>query len=175
MPFNRKDGDLVEIRPRFKLLSGLKAEDIAKNLYKGLEGDDTIVGKQVLDVFYLDVPLAERQYWSPELRASLEKNEAGEGTLIRVVIGPRYKVWVLFVFIYSFLSLVCLFGGMYGLAQWNLGVESMWVYCFPVVGVVILAVYLIAKLGQRATRDEILHLSSFLYHNVGDDNLERIN
>ena len=175
MPFNRKDGDLIEIRPRFKLLSKLDADTISQNLSDGLKDDKTITGKKVIDIFYLDIPKAEQKYWSPALRASLEKNEAGEGTLIRVVIGPRYNVWVFFVFMYTLLSLLCLFGGMYGMVQWNLGIDSLWIYCFPVVAVLILTVFLIAKIGQRATRDEMLHLSSFLYHHIKDDNLERIN
>ncbi len=175
MPFNRKDGDFIEIRPRFKLLSKLNADEISANLKEGLVTDKSIIGKKVIDVFYLDIPVKDQKYWSPELRASFEKNEAGEGTLIRVVIGPRYKVWVLFVFIYTFLGLFCLFGGMYGMAQWTLGVESLWVYCFPVIAVVIALVYIVAKSGQRATRDEMLHLSSFLYHNIQDKDLERIN
>jgi len=175
MSFNKRDGDFVEIRPRFKLLTKLSSDEITTNLTDGLKLDNTIIGKKVINVFYLDIPVAHQKYWSPELRASFEDNEAGEGTLIRVVIGPRYKVWVLFVFLYSFLGLICLFGGMYGLAQWQLGIDSFWIYCFPIVGLIIGSVYLIAKLGQRATRNEILHLSSFLYHNIKDSDLERIN
>ena len=112
MPFNRVDGDLIEIRPRFKLKTVFTKEQVLDNLVKGLKTDKTVTGKKVIDVFYLDIPLENQKYWSPELRASVEKNEAEEGSLVRVVIGPRYKVWVFFIFLYTFLGLVCLFGGM---------------------------------------------------------------
>lgn len=174
MPFNRVDKDFIEIRPRFKLLSNLEIEEISNNLKKGLETDKSIIGKRVLDMFYLDIPANQQKYWSPELRASFEKDEEEEGTLIRVVIGPRYKVWVFLVFIYAILSMACLFGGMYGMAQWNMGIDSYWVYCFPVAAIMLIVVYMGAKIGQKATRDEMLHLSSFLYHNINDDDLKRI-
>lgn len=175
MPFNRFDGDYIEIRPRFKLKTDLPPEVVLQNLVEGLKTDASVLGRKVIDVFYLDIPLAEQKYWSPELRASVEKNEEEQGgSLIRVVIGPRYKVWVLFIFLYTFLGLVCLFGGMYGMAQWNLGIESLWIYCFPVMLLLIAALYITAKVGQRATRDEMLHLTSYLYHHIEDEKLERV-
>ena len=60
------------------------------------------------------------------------------------------------------------------MAQWNLGINSLWIYCFPVMLVLLATVFLVAKLGQRATRDEMLHLSSYLYHHIEDDKLERV-
>lgn len=174
MPFNRIDRDFIEIRPRFKLKTVLFKDELFKNLLDGLDEDNSVTGKKVIDVFYLDISLNDQKYWSPELRASIEKNEAEAGSIIRVVIGPRYKVWFFLVFIYSFLGLACLFGGMYGMAQWNLGIKSLWVYCFPVILLLIGGVYVAAKLGQKATRDQMLHLTSFLYHHIKDDKLERI-
>lgn len=174
MPFNRIDKDFIEIRPRFKLKTILGKEIVLNNLIRGLKGDESVYGKQVIYTFYLDIPLVDQKYWSPELRASIEDNEAEEGSLVRVVIGPRYKVWVFLVFLYTFLALTCLFGGMYGMAQWNLGIQSLWIYCLPIMLILIGLVYTIAKLGQRATRDQILHLTSYLYHHIEDDNLERV-
>lgn len=174
MPFNRVDGDLIEIRPRFKLKSALEKDVLLNNLMAGLRTDHSVIGKKVIDVFYLDIPKHNQKYWSPELRASIESNEAEHGSIVRVVIGPRYKVWVFFLFLYAFLGLICMFGGMYGMAQWNLGISTLWVYCFPIMVFLIGTVYIIAKLGQRATRDEMLHLSSYLYHHIEDDKLERV-
>ncbi len=174
MPFNRIDGDLIEIRPRFKLKTVLSKEKVIENLTSGLEDDKSVLGRDVLDVFYLDIPKKDQRYWSPELRASIEDNEEENGSLIRVVIGPRHTVWLFFVFLYSFLGVICLFGGMYGMVQMSLGMSSFWVYCFPVMLILIGIVYLIAKLGQHATRDEMLHLTSYLYHNIKDDHLERV-
>ena len=174
MPFNRVDGDLIEIRPRFQLKTVLEKEQVLQNLMSGLEKEDSVVGRTVLDSFYLDIPRHEQKYWSPELRASVESHEDGKGSLIRVVIGPRHTVWLFFVFLYAFLGVMCLFGGMYGIVQLSLGINSLWIYCFPIILLLIGGIYLIAKLGQRATRDQMLHLTSYLYHHILDDKLERI-
>jgi hypothetical protein len=174
MPFNKKEHkNLIEIRPRFRLITTYEIPEVLQMLKDNVRMDDSVVGKQVHDIYYLDIPIKDRHYWSPELRVSLEKNEAGEGTFIRCVLGPRHSVWLMFIFIYGFLSMLTLFGGMYGLAQWNLGQGSFWLWCFPVAFVLILGVYIIAKLGQRTGRDQMLHLVSVLYHALGDHITER--
>lgn len=174
MPFNRKDHHAAsEIRPRFRLITPYTQEEVMDLLQQATDVDETVLGKKVYDMYYLDIPLKDRHYWSPELRISLEKNEAGEGTFIRCVIGPRHSVWLLFIFIYGFLSVLTLFGGMYGLAQWNLGKSAAWLWCFPIAFMLIMGVYVTAKLGQRTGRDQMLHLVSVLYHAIGDKPYER--
>lgn len=178
MPFNRKDlHNFGEIRPRFKLRSPFSKEEILEKLVTASEKDDTVISKKVLDQFYLDMPINQRHFWSPELKVSLEEDEYDEydgDTIIRVMVGPVYTVWVLFVFIYSFLGLLCLIGGMYGLSNLMLGIESAWIWCFPITFLLIVGVWIIAKSGQKAARDETLHLVSTLYHAIGEGNAERI-
>lgn len=174
MAFNKKEQhSLIEIRPRFRLITTYTIQEVLLLLEASVKLDETVLGKQVHDIYYLDIPIKNRHYWSPELRVSLEKNEAGEGTFIRCVVGPRHSVWLLFIFIYGFLGVLTLFGGMYGLAQWNLGNGNGWLWCFPIAFVLIFSVYIIAKIGQRTGRDQMLHLISVLYHALGDHITER--
>lgn len=178
MPFNKKDHhNFGEIRPRFKLRSSLSQEEIMARLMAQTKDDETVNSKIILDQFYLDMPVNERHFWSPELKVTLEDDEYNEyngDTLIRVMVGPVYTVWVLFVFVYSFLGLLSLIGGMYGLSNLLLGIDSAWIWCFPVTFLLIVGVWVIAKSGQRAARDETLHLVSTLYHAFGEGNAERI-
>lgn len=177
MPFNRKDHhNFGEIRPRFRLRTTLSEEEVYERLIAHVEEDNTVVGKRVYSQYYLDIPHSHRHFWSPELRLSAEKDEFADhdDTIIRVNIGPQYTVWVMFVFMYTILGVICLFGGMYGLTQLSMGKESLWVWCFPVIGAMILGLYVISKSGQKATRDHTLHLVSVLYHALGQDNVERI-
>ena len=111
MPFNRKDHhNFGEIRPRFKLRSSLSQEEIIDLLQKAVDSDEDVSGKKVYGQFYLDIPRHERHFWSPELKVTLEDDEYNEyngDTIVRVMVGPEYTVWVMFVFIYSFfLSLI---------------------------------------------------------------------
>jgi hypothetical protein len=178
LSFNKKDHHLdSEIRPRFKLVTDLSEDEVFARLKAFTLEDKTVVGKKVLDQFYLDIPdYNERTYWSPELRVTIEKDEYDHPgkTVIRVLVGPRSNVWTLFVFLYSFLAVLSVFGGMYGLSQLNMGKSTPWIWCFPVTLAIIFGVWLIAKIGQTSARDQTLHLVSALYHAIGLDDLERI-
>ncbi|MEZ4924504.1 MAG: hypothetical protein R2780_15150 [Crocinitomicaceae bacterium] len=177
MPFNRKDHhNPGEIRPRFKLQTALSEEEIFSRLEAFIKTDETVTGKEVHNMYYVDIPNRDRHFWSPELRVSAEKDEYADhdDTIVRVMVGPQYTVWVMFVFIYTFLGMVSLFGGMYGLAQLSTGIHTPWIWCFPVTAVLILGVYVIAKSGQKKGRDQTLHLVSVVYHALGHENVERI-
>jgi hypothetical protein len=176
MPFNRKDHhNFGEIRPRFKLLSSLAEEEIFRRLKEFVQADETVDGKKVYDQFYLDIPLRYRHFWSPELRILVEKYETDPSqTLIRVTVGPQFHVWLTFILTYAVLGLISLFGGMYGLVQLDLGIDSPWVWCLPVTILIFLGVWVSAKMGQRASRDETLHLASVLYHALGHNHAIRV-
>lgn len=178
MPFNKKDHHLLgEVSPRFVLRTDVEMEKVFEIIDLQVKSDETVVGKIVHNQYYLDMPLAERHFWSPELRVSLEDdeyNEYGGDTLVRVTVGPQYAVWVLFIFMYSFLGLITLFGGMYGLSQQMLGIKSAWIWCFPVCLFLIFTVFIVSKTGQKIGRDHTLHLVSTLYHSFRDHKLERI-
>lgn len=176
MPFNRKDHhNFGEIRPRFKLLTALSPDEIFSRLKNFVAQDDSVEGKKILDHFFLDIPSAYRHFWSPELRVTTDTDDSyPDKIILRVMVGPPTNVWLIFVFSYAVLGLTSLFGGMYGLVQWNMGNESLWVYCLPVSLGLTLFVWMIAKTGQKIARDETLHLVSVLYHALGHDNAKRI-
>jgi hypothetical protein len=174
MAFNSKDhSNIGEIRPRFRLITTCEPNEVVERLENITQSDDTVLGRKIYDVYYLDIPIQNRHYWSPELRVSIEKNEYLEGTYLYCVVGPRQSVWLLFVFIYSFLGMVTMFGGLYGLAQWDLGKPTIWIWCLPIMLMVILGVYVTAKTGQKKGRDQMLHLVSVLYHALGESILVR--
>ncbi len=176
MPFNRKDhNELGELRPRFHLLSSFDHEEVLKKLHSFTLDDHTVDGRKAANLYYLDIPESQRHFWSPELMMSFEKyNDDKFKTRIRVLVGPQYSVWIRFVFMYSALGLLTLFGGMYGLTQFTLGIKSGWVWCLPISVTLLIGVYVIAKLGQKKGRDHTLHLVSCLYHSLGEGELERI-
>ena len=176
MPFNRKDHhNPGEIRPRFKLRTHHTKDEIFDLMKTFVDEDESVLGKQIYDQYYLDIPNKDRHFWSPELRITLEEDEDDkEKTMIRVMVGPQYTVWSMFVFMYVFLGVVALFGGMYGFSQMSMGNTSIWIWCMPIAVLLFLSVYLVAKAGQRKGRDQTLHLVSVLYHSMGDENLERV-
>ena len=168
--------NLGEILPRFQLKTKLSETEVFERMTAYIEKDSSVLGKVVHNLYYLDIPHVERHFWSPELRVAVEQDELTEARefTIRVQVGPQYTVWVMFIFIYSFLTVLALFSGFYGLAQLNLGYSTLWVWCFPFFAFLIMGVYVIAKSGQRKGRNQTLHLVSCLYHGLGTENIERV-
>lgn len=146
--FNAKsDHNLGEIRPRFKLLSSLSEEQVFERLDSFIKTDNSVVGKTVHSQYYIDIPKSIRHFWSPELRVSAELDEYADHnkTIISVTVGPQYTVWTLFVFLYSLLGVICFFGGMYGLIQWDMGKGTAWIWCMPVTLFLILGLWVICE------------------------------
>jgi len=169
MPFNKLDhSHLGEIRPRFKLTTNLSIEDCIIALKDSFEKDDTVIGRIEKDHAHFDVPTSEQHYWSPELQVSFEIHEAYEGTLIRCLVGPKPKVWTMFMFFYITVGLITLFGGMFGLTQLQLGHPAPFLWCWLFGGIVLPTIYFSSKFGQKKGRDQMLHLVSFVYHAINE-------
>ena len=78
------------------------------------------------------------------------------------------------MFGYVGITVLALFGGLYGLVKWDLGKESIFIWTIPIAGFLFLIVYLTSKYGQQKGRDQMLYLVSFLYHAIDDDAIERL-
>lgn len=177
MSFNSKDHhNIGEIRPRFKLVSSMGKDEIFENIENNLKTDKTVCVKRVYNQYYLDIPINERLLWSPELRISIdeEDDDYTDQSLIRVLVGPQAKVWSSFVVVCIFILGFSFFAGLYGIAQIRLGVNPIWLWISALGILIFLSTYIFAKIGQRSTRNQTLHLVSSLYHAVGFDNVTRV-
>lgn len=167
MPFNKLNHSVLgEIRPRFRLKSELSIKDIKEIIENGIKDDKTVVGTVNMDYAIVKIPLKEQHYWSPELQVHLEKDYDSEDTILRCLVGPKQTVWSLFMFVYIGLAMLTLFFGMYGLIQWQLGEFSNFVFVIPVGVLLLPSIYTFSKIGQKTGHDQMMHLISFLYHNI---------
>ena len=78
------------------------------------------------------------------------------------------------MFFYVGIGVLALFGGIYGLAKWNLGKESIFIWAFPIAAILFGIIYITSKYGQKKGRDQMLYLVSFIYHAIADDKIERL-
>ena len=169
MPFNKLNHKhLGELRPRFVLRSNVKVDKIISEINLGIEADHSVSGSIRGDYAVLRIPIKNRHYWSPELQVRVEEDEfcENQSTLIQCLVGPRSSVWGLFVFLYGVIGIIALIGGIYGASHYQLGKESIFIWFFPIGIILIPTIYVLAKIGQKKGRDQMLHLISFVYHHV---------
>lgn len=175
MPFNSHNSDNIEIKPRFKLVSNFSKEDILQKIELALLKQKEVNGIVKGNHVFLSVPVQKEHYWSPAMEVIVEEDEDNESkAYIRCLIGPRQTVWMMLMFFYIGVGVLGFFGGIYGLAKWNLGKETLLIWSVPLAVILFCVIYFTAKYGQKKGRNQVLYLVSFLYHAIDDKAIIRL-
>jgi len=155
------------IRPRFKIHSDKTPEEIQNSLRKRLEThSEDCIGAMVQGHLVLQVPIAERHYWSPQLSLSIEQEE--EDTVIYGLYGPNPTVWALFTFGYGTLGVLTLFVGITGLSKMSLGKDAMELWAILVFAIIAFVLYFISQMGQKIGAKQTFTLHHFFEKSLGD-------
>lgn len=109
---------------------------------------------------YLRIPPKAQYYWSPELHLTLEANDGG--TLVRGIVGPKPKIWTMYMFFYSGVIVLFMFGSAMGISQWMLGLDAPWLWSMPASGLLGLLIFAAAKIGQKMASAQTLRLKNFM-------------
>lgn len=178
MSFNKIDQeDPLEIRPRFKLfVTDQLPEHLLEIIKEHSKKDDTVrLVKTYSTHLDIHMPKEEETFWSPVLQLNFDKPEEGSGTLLRCLIGPQQSHWLMFVFIYGVLSVIGFFSGVYGLTRYlQFNEFTPWLYSLPISVCIIIAIYVMVKMAQKAKHQQIVHLVRFLYNHLNDFSVERV-
>ena len=156
----------MEIRPRFRLLTKLNVKDAIQHMKEDVEVSDQVEGRFIMEQVDLQVAQIERHYWSPVLHINFENDDEFENTLVRCLIGPNQAVWTLFLLGYIVVGILVLFGGMYGMVQFQLGTDAPFLWSFPIAGLLFAILYFGAKFGQKKGHDQMIYLIKFLYKSL---------
>lgn len=178
MSFNKSDKeDPLEIRPRFKLLVNQEIPtDLLEQIKENGKKDESVrVVKTYSTHLDIHVPKVEESFWSPVLQLNFDNPDDTEGTLLRCLVGPQQSHWLMFVFIYGVLSVIGFFSGVYGITRYVQFKEfTPWLYSLPVSVVIILTIYIMVKMAQKAKHQQIVHLVRFLYQQLDNHEYHRI-
>jgi hypothetical protein len=167
MPFNRLNHSVLgEIRPRFALKIESEPNAAMDHVEASIYKDKTVSGDRSDQLIFLKTPSWERHYWSPEMSVRIEVEEYTDYTTVSCLVGPRQAVWALWAFIYSAFLMVTVFGGIFGLVQYNQDGSSPWIWIIPIGAILLSSAFVASKIGQRKGRDQMLHLISVLYHSL---------
>ncbi len=153
------------IRPRFKIESSLKAEEVQEKIRDAINGENAnVIGRIIPGYITLHMPPEEQHYWSPQLSLSIE--ELQNGSLLRGLYGPRPSVWTIFVFFYAVVGFAVLVISMIGLSYITLGKSAAILWFVPFLMVIFLSLYLVAYFGKKMGYDQIVVLHRFLESSI---------
>ncbi|MDX1685973.1 MAG: hypothetical protein R3275_12110 [Saprospiraceae bacterium] len=154
-----------EIRPRFSRRVKMSLEELLNRLEERWNlPEEKVKGYKVDHHVYLSIPEEDRHFWSPQL--ALELIDEGDEVEIRALFGPSPSVWLMFIFVYSFLGFLAFVVLIIGGSRWNLGMSAGILWFIPVLlGLVVLAI-ITAKAGQRLGHEQMHHLYGFLNRTV---------
>ena len=176
MPFNRLSHSVLgEIRPRFALKIQEAPEKAMDHIAEAISKDPTVNGVRSEQLLFLKIPESEQHYWSPEMTVRIEIEEFTDYTTVSCLIGPKQTVWALWAMIYTAILLITVFSGVYGWVSYNLHGTTGWLWVLPLGILGISSAFVASKFGQKRGRNQMLHLISFLYHELSKNGVvERI-
>jgi len=150
-----------ELRPRVKIISQLEKEEVIKVIKNKIEDpNSTFSGWAKDDYALICAPVNEKHIWTPQLNLQIEKTE--DGTEIRGVIGPSANVWTAFAFTFSILGFISFVSLFWGLSRLSLDYSADILWAVPITLALIFGVYILAKVGKRLSKNEVLQLKDFI-------------
>lgn len=153
--------DSFKLRPRFKLETNASVNEILDLFLKRLQKpDENVIGSTLMHHVYLKIKQEKQHYWSPELHITVE--ELSGGSLIRGVAGPKPRIWTMFMFFYSAVIVLFLFGSALGISQWSLGIKAPWLWSIPASVVAWGVIVAAAKYGQYKGKSQLRLLYKYM-------------
>lgn len=151
----------AEIRPRVNIISKLKKDEIISRIKNKVEDPNTPCSGWAKDGYALIcAPETDRRMWTPQL--NLQIDEIEEGTEVRGVIGPGASVWTAFAFTFSILGFIAFVSLFWGLSRLSLDYSADVLWLVPICLILILGVYMLARIGQQMSLDQVKQLKTFV-------------
>lgn len=157
----------AEIRPRVNIISKLKKNEIISRIKNKVEDPNTSCSGWAKDGYALIcAPETDRRMWTPQL--NLQIDEIEEGTEVRGVIGPSASIWTAFAFTFSILGFIAFVSLFWGLSRLSLDYSADVLWLVPICLILILGVYMLARIGQQMSLDQVKQLKTFVESTLVD-------
>ena len=151
----------AELRPRIKLISDLNENQIMDRINNKINDPSNPCSGWAKEGYALIcAPEAERHIWTPQLNLQLEKTD--KGTEVRGVIGPSASVWTAFAFGFSILGFIAFVSLFWGLSRLSLDYSADILWLVPITLILIVGLYILARIGQQLSRDQVKMLKEFI-------------
>jgi hypothetical protein len=153
------------LRPRIRIVTKNSPQVVLEEINDKLK-DRTLdlQGQVVQEHAFIRIPEDQQHYWSPELHVWAREQD-GE-TIVYGVMGPKPKIWTMFMFLYTGVLTMAFFGSSYGIIELMLGIKADFLWSIPFGLLAIALVYAAAKYGQYKGKEQMELLRNFLEESV---------
>ena len=153
------------LRPRVRIVTKNSPQAVLEQINEKLIDQKTdLQGQVVQEHAFIRIPEEKQHYWSPELHVWAREQD-GE-TIVYGVMGPKPKIWTMFMFLYTGVLTMAFFSISYGIIQLMLGIKADFLWSIPIGLLAIALVYAAAKYGQYKGREQMGLLKGFLESSV---------
>ncbi|MBK7105119.1 MAG: hypothetical protein IPH62_07540 [Ignavibacteriae bacterium] len=151
----------AELRPRIKIISKLSQTEVLEIIKQKIEDPNSPCKGWAKEGYaVICAPQNEKHIWTPQLNLQIDETE--KGTEVRGVIGPSESIWMAFAgtfFLFGLAAFVFLF---WGLSRLSLDYSAEILWLVPITIILILGVYMLAKIGQQLSKNEVKQLRKFV-------------
>jgi len=151
----------TRLRPRYTYNSKDPKSVILKQIGDRLkENTFSLEGQVIQEHAFIRIPEKDQEYWSPELHIWVREEE--NETVVYGIMGPKPKIWTMFMFFYTAVLTLWFFGSSYGIIQLWLGMEAPFLWSIPAGFIGLALVYGISQYGQHKSRAQMEKLKLFM-------------
>ncbi|MCB0730338.1 MAG: hypothetical protein KDC88_04830 [Ignavibacteriae bacterium] len=151
----------AELRPRIKIVTQLNKNEVIEKIKQKVEDPNTPCKGWAKEGYALIcAPENDRHIWTPQLNLQIDETE--EGTEVRGVIGPSANIWTAFAFTFSILGFITFVALFWGLSRLSLDYSADILWVVPIALLIIFGVYMLARIGQQLSRNEVKQLKEFV-------------
>jgi len=149
------------LRPKCRIVSSQSPNEVLDKIATNLKAEAlNFEGQIVQEHAFIRIPEKDQHYWSPELHVWARQEE--KETIVYGVMGPKPKIWTMFMFFYTGVITSAFFGSSYGIIQFMLGMDAPFLWSIPLGILGISLVYGAAKYGQYKGKRQMEILKDFL-------------
>ena len=139
--------ELLRVRPKYNRVSILPPCHIIDKIQEELIAKREVGGSTFKNDATLKMHGNRTRFWSPVFDISVVKN--GKGSIIRGIVGPKPKIWAVFIFFYTLAAILFFLGILMLIYQWLFDMDELLVWSVPASIIIVILVTVAAKIGQQ--------------------------
>ncbi|AOW20788.1 hypothetical protein [Urechidicola croceus] len=152
----------IFLRPRFQIKTDVNYEELRLAFEEALNDTDCkYLFKISENHFFIDIPVNEVHFWSPQLNFQIEKDR--DDVLVKGLFGPRPKVLTLFMFLHFAGAIIFIISLVILYVKWSLKQNLT----SPIVMVILTLIlwfflYFLGIFGRKKGRVQMEELHEFM-------------